>query len=244
MVTLFGFELEGVWNKKHIENNNVNIQGYHHGSFHSTAGLSSWKVETDSSLHSDGEFDKTTVCEFISRLISIDDISNAVQELKEFFDRPLEEVVAFNSSTGCHVHFSDTAGDSETFVTYHYLKKLRNAVMTRVQKELPQVYETFKEQYYRNYAQSVDKYNEIINKAERSLEFNLTDIRKGIEWRSFNLVGVKTWEELERMLKIASEEINNVLEEYRSNNKEETIVFEITADVIESNKVIIRTEDE
>ncbi len=242
MVTLFGFEIEGIFNKTVLHKNNLNAQGYHHGRFGTVDSLPSWKIETDSSLDSKGEFRFCEGYEFISRLLAEEDILEALDEIRDSTNNlPLNKVVKFNDSCGCHIHFSDTKGDSESFTTYTYLRKMRDKVFERIKKELPQIYDSFKGQYYRDYAREIT--SESINTSERRLEFNYSSPNKGAEWRGFNLQGVKTWEELRRMFKIATEEIQNMLEDYRRNNKQEELLIEITPEFIKDNKVVIRVDN-
>ena len=52
------------------------------------------------------------------------------------------------------------------------------------------------DQYNRGYSQKLDK-KKWLNKCDRRQEINFcSEGNKGMEWRSINLLGVKTWKEL------------------------------------------------
>ena len=75
-----------------------------------------------------------------------------------------------------------------------------------------------KSQYFRGFSKKLDE-QQFKSKSERSLEFNFRseDNNKGIEWRSFNLHRVKTWEEFDEMFKImwkCLEKLYNVSSKY------------------------------
>jgi len=243
MKPLFGFEIELIADTSFRE---FDVQFYHEGKYTDDFLKGFWKVESDSSLSIyEEERDKflaPETGEFISIPLTPADIPKAFKEFKEFFGSPdleLDEVLSFNKSTGCHLHFSEDTGTVNELLTYTHLAKMRKNVLKRVKDELPTVFPHFKKQYFRGYAQEIKK--PLLDKHSREVEFNCGSLDHGLEWRSFNLCGVTTWEQLDKLISIAVEEVTTLLKDLEKDHVEEielntnSTLIEVTSEVSESS---------
>lgn len=237
MAIKFGVEIELIADE---ELNDFEVAAYHHGNYNDVSKLKGfWKIERDGSLSANDEdynnFLSPKTAEFISKKLNMKDLKPALNIFKKFFngdEYELNEIISFNKSCGCHIHFSDDSNAHKGFLGYAYFHKLREKTMERIRKELPNIYNTFKKHYFRDgYSQ---ENRSIFIPPNREVEFNFTQLKnnRGIEWRAFNLYGVKTWEELFKLITIAIEEIDKMLKEYIKNGQQERLEVEIPEELI------------
>jgi len=232
---LFGIELEcGV-------NESLGIQrgGYHSGVYLNP----DWAAESDSSLG----FRSKMPIEFVSRVFSAKDLPNVIKSLKETLGEEKDkfENISINNSCGCHIHFSTQKGVKVNHfyrqIPYHTLKRIRIETWRQIKSECPSIFEKFKKQYFRNYSQKMKFEEKSWSKQGREIEFHSTN-NKGMEWRSFNLSGVKTWSELLMVLSIGINTIEKVLNEDFVQVK--TKAFKYSANKVEAIEPEIPEEDE
>ena len=220
----FGIELELAFNSRI---HSFDVGGYHANN--SGQEIPNWAITSDSSLNTDKCPSSWSSSAKNAEIIS--DVSYGVSEmmerLEQFIDYmsvngkyELNDVIHFNKSCGAHIHFSTwkSAENNMCFMTRYRL--LRSRVFDRVRTELPHIYDSYKSNYFRSY--SKEQAGVFIDKRERG-EFNYTALQKGVEWRAFHLLGVKTWDDLRKMIRIGVEEIDRMLDEYYSDNLREYI---------------------
>ncbi|MCD6381378.1 MAG: hypothetical protein J7L43_00155 [Candidatus Aenigmarchaeota archaeon] len=176
-----------------------------------------WKVEEDGSLGEHGYID---TAEFILRYPKEKRaFFRALRGWKEGIQRRgfkrLHSAVEFNKTCGCHIHISLSFKNGKMlpvdFVKWEHLVAIRKRVLKKIDRELPHIYPFFVGQYYRNYAQRMESIENGFE--ERYSEWNLQtadDEDFHIEWRSFNLMGVKTWADFFKMFRIAIDTIETV----------------------------------
>jgi len=206
-MTKFGLEVECCANTEIVK---LGKDGYHgHDAVTFADGF--WKSERDGSLRY-GDFTHSDAYEFISKKCEDEEeFRQAVKKFVEFFSNngkhELNEVLNFNDSTGCHVHFSL---DNDKFkfkklITFTSFMALRNFFFTRLSASSlnSDAKRKIKERYFRSYSRKLTKGN-FNNTGERYSEFNFCseDAGLGMEWRSPNLTGINTWKEFEEMMSI------------------------------------------
>lgn len=167
---------------------------------------------------------------------------------------PLKDLINFNKSCGSHIHLScfneaftrnKTTINGVTFkgkrtllknvVYYKFIKKFRKQLEKNVQTELPHLYEKWLQQTNRNYSKKICNTKSLkqAKTCSRHSEWNMTDIKNGMEYRAFNLYGVETWKDFFKIWDIAMNtlqetfmtELNKKLPFMQSTTKS----FEITA---------------
>lgn len=213
--TKFGIEIEAAYDHSKIP---LDIVSYHRDN--EGSNFESWSATTDSSLNARGcsNFDNANTVELVScQLFSKDEVFRALDELKEKMPT-LSEYLKFNASTGAHIHFSTFREKEKNMMFMSYYKRLREYTFNRVKAELPKVFPKFKKQYYRSHAPKQP--DDVIDKGLRG-EFSYTRLETGVEWRSFNLVGCSTWEDVYKMFEIAIDGILKIMEEYRDSEYRE-----------------------
>jgi len=227
-----GIEIEMEFNRKHLS---INKAGYHNN--YNERSEYAWFgkhfiVESDSSLDV-RKFENGDVCEMISVPFSVDKGMEVVDGfIKKFGEFKLSEVINFNDTTGAHIHLSVLNADKEgstlinlrpgirvnfkgkpvffrDVVGANILNEIKSKVCERVKEELPaSVYEKWSSALTRsNYAAPIIP-NQLY--AERGREWNLT-LKNRIEYRGYNLRGVKTWEQLRKMYEILFSTIKEVI---------------------------------
>lgn len=192
-----GIELEFILNTK-IKNFSL---GEHGLGGNKIKGLSGFKSEEDSSL-SGYEFNQYSKCvEIISKVLTSEkQFKKAMNDFKNFFSEngqhELNEVIVFNKSCGCHLHLSTDFKFSSKVYEDSLIKTRRKFFLEL--KKLPireDLKLSIRAHYFRRYSQ---RFNFERRKRDRYHEFNfLSEIEKeqGLEYRSLNLNGVKTWKE-------------------------------------------------
>jgi hypothetical protein len=210
----YGFEIEGVFNL----DDDVEIGDYHDGI--EVNGW--WKAESDSSIYRDALFTMEKEVEFVSRKVHSERFLTALKSFRSIFgDGELSEHMYFNKTCGCHIHFSIpktkflrvTPFENYAKMRTNFLKKLKNSNLHNELKE------SVTKQYFRTYATKLEKYEwgRFSNgyPPRRQSEFNFCSESGGygLEWRSFNLMGVKTWKEFFALFEIAKDVIEDFVKE-------------------------------
>lgn len=195
MKSLIGVEIELAYNSLVIDFQ----KGVYHGGL---PILPHWKVEEDGSLHSGGDYDQTA--EFVSkpfpsRLAFI----KGLEEFYNYFSKngkmELDKVIAFNNSTGSHIHFSIDGYLFAEKCVFRAFERTREYFMKRILKSKIESRQQIVERYNRHYSECLDEgeWEERETPRNRYLEFNFVSEAsgRGIEWRSPNMTGIKTWKE-------------------------------------------------
>lgn len=204
---MLGLEIEGVINK---DIHRLTIGDYHRGVPTEAKG---WKVERDGSIRSENEFSNYDYVEFVSRvLFTRAGVEEKLKVFKDFISQQgkyeLHEVISFNKSCGAHIHIGVR--------NYRFLDKAMVSVFFKVRKKFVKMMSTSniasKEQiikhYDRSYARKLrspfGNYEARWRTDERRTEWNFCSERdnKGLEWRSPNLLGIKTWAEFDEAYRI------------------------------------------
>lgn len=184
-----GFEIEGEYTTN-TPLDSCDIGGYHCGH---DFGLKWWTAEEDGSLRANGE---NIAAEIVSRKIPLSRVMDALGEYVYFFSRggniELSDAVIFNGSTGAHIHFSVVGcpGFMRLCPRSADIALLRIFSRRLAKSPLPdKVRRSIMAAYFRSYAERWPRHS------GRYASLN-TAAKNGrtIEWRSFNLRGVETWE--------------------------------------------------
>ncbi len=140
----------------------------------------------------------------------------------------LPDIYNFNGSMGCHIHvtpliksgkkhyvnyknnrygFKGKTIDIRSLATDNFLDTIRENINMKIKSNMPHLYGDFVKYYHRS---SYSKKGDIKQfKRDRYCEFNLACGNTRFEYRAFHLIGVKTWEEMRKILFIA---INTIKE--------------------------------
>lgn len=124
----------------------------------------------------------------------------------------LSEIFHFNHSTGAHIHLSlFRKSQQESTITYKgeqykfegkpiritpllaskYLNGISKKVLDSIKAELPECYEPIKEAFYRQYSKKEAEY--FTDNRYQSWNVSTKNFGFELEYRSFNLQGIKTW---------------------------------------------------
>jgi hypothetical protein len=209
---IFGIEIEAAISSE--VRRATHIGDYHMGEHMPVKG---WIAESDASVDSSDDLRYTI--EMISCPRRIDafmkQIDDLIEWLKQFGE--FRDVIDFNKSCGCHIHFSMASrGDArwvEHFMQFYNLIGLRARVLKRIKREIGERQaKMFATQYYRNYAQKASIEDVYPQSARgRRVEFNYTTPDKGLEWRSFNLYGCESFNDMRKLIQIGVEELEKVM---------------------------------
>lgn len=194
-----GLEIESIVNNEIMSIAEETIGRYHHP----TKKNVYWRMEKDSSLHGKNKFDYEETIEFTSIVIKPERFRRALDSFKEIFKGyELNKVLDFNDTCGCHIHIS-----MEDESTFTFRRRAVFGIFSDVRKEFfrllkkneklsQEVKDKIRKHYFRHYAQAVNEDN-YRDTSDKYREFNLRteEDGTGIEWRSFNLLGVTTWDE-------------------------------------------------
>lgn len=208
-VFLFGLELECAYDCKRKA---VINKGYYHNPNKLTQY---WNAETDGSLHNyNSGFD---CVELTTKPFQLSELKKVVQDLRDEViirsgadDIEFNEYFEINKTMGHHVHFSVKNKPllKKTFIKLFPL--IRRKFFVDLKAYDMDIFKAVSEQYFRSYARKLTKHAYVI----RSYEFNLTNEIRGLEWRSFNVMGVKTWKQYEKVLFIALNSVFTVINDY------------------------------
>lgn len=173
------------------------------GSYHSgiTIPGTHWEVQTDGSLSC-----RTSECtpyELVSEpLYSVAMVKEAVMQLQALRDNANDptarQFFELNESMGCHLHIGAISLQRKMyFITGEVMATIKQRYADWLKISYPSVYTKYKSHYNRNYAHEFGS----IAEAERHwagrgggryVEWNMTS-STGVEWRSFNLLGVDSF---------------------------------------------------
>ena len=203
-----GLEIEAAYNRDIIKN--LVIGSYHNGL--KVQGLKYWSTQEDNSIRAyNAPFTQCDTVEFVSNANLIKSKKayiKSIEEFKRFFSQngkhELKDVLFFDKSTGMHVHFSINDYRFNDFVPLEVLKSTRRKFNTLIKKSNISSKNDILKQYNRHYAKQIRQGAQWRYKNGRYQEFNFVSESdgKGFEWRSPNLVNIKTWSELEELLLI------------------------------------------
>jgi hypothetical protein len=207
---LFGLELECAVPKDKIKSTG----GYHDGILFGAGG---WVVERDASLDTSKNGYRSV--EMVSPVFPLEALDSTIDLVRNRLggrddDR---EGIHINSTCGAHIHFSWKPKGFRRVngmclqMPKRTMEWIRNTAFSRIKEELPNAIAPFKKQYFRGYARRIGA---DLGKlyTERRYEFHFTE-STGVEWRSFNLMGVSTWGEMKRIVRIGCETLRDGMEE-------------------------------
>lgn len=225
-----GIEIETEYNANIITDLNP-------GDYHSTHGIKwfsrKFAVERDGSLRSQ-DFDNGRTAEFVSVPFKIGDHKKILEDFKDhvksYGKSALSDVLSFNDSTGAHIHLSvvnhkkgissvykiidrkrtfsmnNSKGIFLKMIKPRTLFKVNKMILERVKREMPGVYGDFKSRFYRDYAKKE------IRPSDRYSCWNFsTNGYDHLEFRSFHLFGIRTWDDFMKIYEIAFDVINKVI---------------------------------
>lgn len=200
---IVGIEIEAiVCQSKHSA---LDVGHYHSGIINK--GLAGWKVERDASVHPINDFPTNLPCEFVSSKIFGEKIyqtylSNFKKYISKNGNYPLKEVISFNKTCGCHIHFTIKDFKFQDKVWYMIYPKVRQYFFKRVLESNIKNKSAIVGHYNRSFAKKF-MVTHIKNK-ERRAEFNFgsEDQGKGLELRGINLLQIETWKEFDEMFEI------------------------------------------
>lgn len=202
---LIGIEIEGIFNADYFKPKKI-------GNYHEPVRVNKYyRVEHDGSLRRSFNFPREVVAEITTPPIQTKKtFVNTIKGFKGLFKnaerKELNELVYFNDSCGCHIHIGFIDGNGKQKKISRLLDEDRVLKFRRkffkALRELDiddETKEQIRKQYFRGYASRCDKRNYFDRR--RRKEFNLTSDEEdtGFEWRSFNLHGVKTFEDFEKI---------------------------------------------
>lgn len=170
-----------------------------------------WKAEDDGSLRASPGYMEV---EFVSRVFKRNELSKVLRSLKRAVRDTRSDMrnLKINRSCGAHIHFSllDTRTNRYNQLLKRLPMRVLNKIKTRaiaaIEKELPNVAPFFKSHYNRNHARTIQHIDEAMHGAEWDFTHN-----KGVEWRSFNTLGITNWKDLLKMYKIGTRVIEQEL---------------------------------
>lgn len=193
-----GIEIEAVYNNK---NTSINRGSYHNGN--TIARLRDFKAEEDCSIKKRKTKFKDWACtiELVSRtFVGRSNFFTGLQKFIKYFSKDgaleLNQVFEFNSSCGSHMHISiDDFKFSKKTIIECYIKT-REYFINRILNSKIESRSRIIDNYDRDYAEKIKKQEEIQH-GKKCSEFNFRSecYGRGIEWRSPNMTGIKTWEE-------------------------------------------------
>jgi len=193
-----GIEIECI-----LDNFNFGVErgDYHEG--YSIDDLPNWKAERDSSIYSDDsdslKFEDNVCVEFVSpKFLSIYSFKKGLNDFYNKFSEggaiELNEVLVFNRSCGSHLHFSIEDFSFNKKVVFKIFQKVRRKFKKLILNSDIKSKERIVEHYKRNYSKEITENG---FKWDRDQEFNFNSENEGLglEWRSLNMLGIKTWKE-------------------------------------------------
>ena len=148
--------------------------------------------------------------EFVSKkLKGKSEFVKALEEFKQIIGKgkELKEIMLFNQSCGCHLHIGfNKKRLCQEKMGFEKMKEIREMFFNQVKGNKilsKETQENVLKQYFRSYAKETNKRKWEGSRYHRSEEFNKSSEKsKGLEWRSFNLRGVKNWKEFDEMFRI------------------------------------------
>jgi hypothetical protein len=197
-----GIEIECIYNQEFLSRDKA---------YAISKTLKNWRATPDGSLNSLRQFENSGCVEFVSKTIvgrnrfkkQIETFRDYI--IKESKTKDLKKVLSFNDTCGCHIHMGLTSNQpiSDLLILdvikqfrKDFFKRLRNLNIDEMTKERIIVH------YKRKYAKPTTKSNYFNHRGRRYYEINRLSERigKGLEWRSFNLLGVDNWEDFVKVI--------------------------------------------
>jgi hypothetical protein len=224
-----GIELEGIYNNDVLKESVKTAGGY--GFNRGIPVNSFWKHSSDSSLSPSGEFPHPTTAEIIQ--FPVVGRERFVSSLKAFQElalgNELKDFAAFNSTCGCHIHFSIPENLYKNIFVSH-IEKMRDNFFTKLKNSdlRPELVKGIIKHYDRDFSRKIVKSDqENISKGnlDKRTELHVSCERegKGVEWRSFNLLGVQSWEEFYKVLSIGYDCVEDFLASLKKLHMEESV---------------------
>jgi hypothetical protein len=196
MKLLYGFELETIINSDKLE---FDIDGYHEHNLR-RGGL---RLESDSSIENccpvtgNNSFDEdkfsTGVVEVITPPFQIEEFDNVWGNIMYYLNPEgiesgrMNELIAFNGSTGCHVHVSMNNRSLSSTFNIALCKEIYDKTCSHMKRLLGSNYALWKNQCFRSYAPYCDDYAD--DRCWVSVR------RQTLEFRFFHLLGVTTFDQ-------------------------------------------------
>ena len=183
---------------------NSSIHKIEKGGYHSGMNISNlpfWTAENDSSLRRGDAFNGwDTTGEFVSGVFNgKKELKSGLEAFKKYFSKnnkyELKEVLNFNDSMGSHCHFSINNFIFNEKVIFKEFFKVRKYFFNKIKKSNIQSKDLILKQYYRHYSQEMTEINWKHHLRYNEFNFNSEEERKGLEWRSLNMIEIKTWKE-------------------------------------------------
>lgn len=254
-----GIEVECILDYEKFQN--LDCGGYHNGiklKDKDKKEVDGWKVERDGSVSYGDKFSSGFPVEFVSSVFTskkefFAGLRRLVAVISHNGRYELKEVMEVNKSCGCHIHLSK---GNRTFA-----KRVHSFMYKRAKKEFFDMVEASKlpedtksavlSQYYRSYAKkSTDeefKRNRDSGGA-RGSEWNFQSERNGcgLEWRSFNINRVESWNDFFILMGIAFDVVGSMLNNLSSWKKGNLYrkEIEIGEDRVEERTIVFnKTED-
>jgi len=210
---LFGLELEIEYNASNIL---IQKAQYHPSKDDEEEFCDGWTAETDGSLQPQ-TFSNGRTVELITRPFLFSETQKILLNLKQKFDteslnKSFSENISLNSSCGHHIHISTKNFKIIEKTQIQFFESIRRDFFKQLKKTVSiERYKAIKGHYFRDYAKKINEYNEY---NERYSEFNLTNDKKGIEWRSFNILNCSSWEEYQTVVILALTVLKNSFQKY------------------------------
>lgn len=197
-----GIEIECV-----VNSNFVKVNKGSHRSRNPMNSFSQWFATSDGSLNTQNcEFSDRLTCEYVNVPITTKKgWDTTILQFKNHISNKgkhkLKDVICFNKSCGNHIHFSINKHKYKKFVPFNILVNLRDLFFSKIKKSNIKSKKLILSHYFRSYAKKITE--KTYFKGIRG-EFNLgsESSGKGLEWRSINMRGIKTWEEFDEFFNI------------------------------------------
>ncbi len=263
---IVGVEIEALYNSQKLRN--IRISDYH--SMDSYKLNKNFYCERDASLRNDKSYGWDTA-EFISNPFLASNYEDIIKSFEQTMKRKsrttdLKEILHFNKSMGAHVHITPLFVKNKNKIDVNYkrnhqdynrrkkiifseimnddfAKRFRTLLRKKVKPILGPDYAKWSRHLNRSYAK-VRPISEC--KSQRRSEWNFSSSSKNrLEYRSFNLLGVDTWEKFNLMYKAFFEALQEVFDDELDYNKpfhkEKKFSFKVKA---VSNRHIKKQEHE
>jgi len=201
-----------------------------------------FKCEEDRSLRV-RKFGDTV--EIISAPIELSNVQTVLKSLQKSIYKkvgksvPFNKVFSVNNTCGCHIHISilncdnkfryeiyddgreeifDFAGkpyNIREILSDDFMTIFRKKLHKNISKNLGNIYPSFSKNYFRYYAQN--RKNNVKDNA-RYVEYYYAT-KERCEFRSFNLIGVKTWNEFFKIFELFENSLQSTLNDYKKRPK-------------------------
>ena len=156
----------------------------------------------------------------------------------------MNDLINFNDSMGCHIHigvlkdnplkhvsisgrhsaytFEGERVDINNITTYNVLNRISKALLKKVKKNFTEsFFSNWNEHFYREMSKPIEQE---LDKHDRYTEWNFCN-RNRLEFRSFNLLGIKTWKQFYKLFGLA---FNTIDAEFSREFKKKTAFSEKT----------------